>query len=78
MIVCVKFFKKIPGAILVCFGAIAAVHFLHLPVETIGTRFGGIPSGLPHIVVPALASSTCCSTCFRPPSPSPCWAPSNR
>jgi sulfate permease, SulP family len=54
MIVCVKFFKKIPGAILVCFGAIAAVHFFRLPVETIGTRFGGIPSGLPHISVPAL------------------------
>jgi sulfate permease, SulP family len=54
MIVCVKYFKKIPGAILVCFGATAAVRFLHFPVETIGTRFGGIPSGLPHISVPAL------------------------
>jgi SulP family sulfate permease len=54
MIACVKYFKKIPGAILVCFGATAAVRFLHIPVETIGSRFGGIPSGLPHIVVPAL------------------------
>lgn len=54
MIICVKYFKKIPGAILVCFGSIAAVHFLHIPVETIGTRFGGIPSGLPHIAIPAL------------------------
>src|SRR5664279_3606192 len=54
MIVCVKYFKKIPGAILVCFGSTAAVYFLHLPIETIGTRFGGIPSGLPHVVVPAL------------------------
>jgi sulfate permease, SulP family len=52
MILCQKFFKRIPGAILVCFGATAAVYFLHLPVETIGTRFGGIPSGLPHLVVP--------------------------
>src|SRR6266568_3119713 len=25
---------------------------LKLPVETIGTRFGGIPSGLPHFAVP--------------------------
>src|ERR1700745_1402068 len=24
----------------------------HLPVETIGTRFGGIPSGLPHLKIP--------------------------
>ncbi|HMD43618.1 MAG TPA: SulP family inorganic anion transporter [Candidatus Acidoferrum sp.] len=54
MIVCVKYFKKVPGAILVCFGATAAVRLLHLPIETIGTRFGGIPSGWPHIVVPAL------------------------
>ncbi len=54
MIVCVKFFKKIPGAILVCFGSIAVVHFLRLPIETIGSRFGGIPNGWPHIVVPKL------------------------
>jgi len=25
---------------------------LKLPVETIGTRFGGIPSGLPHLAIP--------------------------
>jgi SulP family sulfate permease len=54
MIICAKFFKRIPGAILVCFGATAAVALLHVPVETIGTRFGGIPSGLPHIAVPRL------------------------
>lgn len=54
MITCVKYFKKIPGAILVCFASTAAVYFLHLPIETIGSRFGGIPSGLPRIVVPAL------------------------
>jgi sulfate permease, SulP family len=54
MIICAKFFKRIPGAILVCFGATAAVAILHLPIETIGTRFGGIPSGLPRLVVPHL------------------------
>jgi len=57
MIVCVKFFKKVPGAILVCVGATAAVALFRLPVETIGTRFGGIPSGLPHIAVPQLQPS---------------------
>ncbi|HXX99342.1 MAG TPA: SulP family inorganic anion transporter, partial [Candidatus Limnocylindrales bacterium] len=57
MIVCLRFFKRIPGAIVVCFGATAAVSFFHIPVETIGTRFGGIPSGLPHIVVPTLRPS---------------------
>ncbi|HEX8871284.1 MAG TPA: SulP family inorganic anion transporter, partial [Candidatus Acidoferrum sp.] len=54
MIVCLRFFTKIPGAILVCFGATAAVRLFHIPVETIGTRFGGIPSGLPHLAVPRL------------------------
>jgi SulP family sulfate permease len=54
MILCAKFFKRIPGAILVCFGATAAVAIFHLPIETIGTRFGGIPSGLPHFAVPRL------------------------
>lgn len=57
MIACVRFFKRVPGAIVVCFGATAAVSLLHIPVETIGTRFGGIPSGLPHIAVPTLRPS---------------------
>jgi SulP family sulfate permease len=54
MIVCVRFFKRIPGAIVVCVGATVAVSLFHVPAETIGTRFGGIPSGLPHIAVPKL------------------------
>jgi sulfate permease, SulP family len=52
MILCLKYAKRIPGAILVCFGATAVVSLFHLGVETIGTRFGGIPTGLPQIVVP--------------------------
>jgi SulP family sulfate permease len=56
MITCVRFFKKVPGAIVVCFGA-TAVALLRIPIETIGTRFGGIPSGLPHLSVPALKPS---------------------
>jgi SulP family sulfate permease len=52
MVFCLKFAKKIPGAILVTFGATAALMLLHIPVETIGTRFGGIPSGLPKFVFP--------------------------
>ena len=57
MMLCLRFFKKVPGAIVVCFGATAVVSLFRLPVETIGTRFGGIPSGLPHIVVPQLQPS---------------------
>src|ERR1700730_18639134 len=52
MVYCLKYARKIPGAILVTFGATAVVLFLHLPVETIGTRFGGIPSGLPKLAFP--------------------------
>jgi sulfate permease, SulP family len=52
MIFCVKFAKRVPGAILVCFGSTAAVSLLYPAVSTIGSRFGGIPQGLPRIVVP--------------------------
>src|SRR5690349_7931906 len=58
MILCLKFAKRVPGPILVCFGATALVAVLHLPVETIGTRFGGIPSGLPHMTIPSLHYDT--------------------
>ncbi len=44
---------KVPGAIVALVGSTALVYALGLPVETIGTRFGGIPSGLPHFHVPA-------------------------
>ena len=54
MILCLKYAKRVPGAIVVTFGATAAVMLLRLPIETIGTRFGGIPSGLPAIALPKL------------------------
>jgi len=52
MVFCLKYAKKIPGAIVVTFGATVAVTLLRLPIETIGTRFGGIPSGLSTLAVP--------------------------
>jgi SulP family sulfate permease len=52
MLACRLFSNRIPGPILAMLGATVAVYFLKLPVETIGTRFGGIPSGLPHLVIP--------------------------
>jgi SulP family sulfate permease len=54
MIVCLKYAKRVPGAIVVTVGATIAVTLLHLPGETIGTRFGGIPSGLPTFAIPRL------------------------
>jgi SulP family sulfate permease len=47
-----RFTKRIPAsivALLVCTGV--SVVF-HLPVETIGSKFGGIPQGLPPIAIP--------------------------
>ena len=52
LILCRVASNRIPGPIVVLVGATAAVYFLKLPVETIGTRFGGIPSGLPHLEIP--------------------------
>jgi SulP family sulfate permease len=58
MILCQKYTRRVPGAILVCFGATAAVALIHLGAETIGTRFGGIPKGLPHFAIPQVSYDT--------------------
>ena len=52
-----RFLPRIPGSILALGVVTIGVHALHLPLETIGTRFGGIPAGLPRIVVPAFHPS---------------------
>lgn len=44
---------RLPGSIAALLAGTAAVIVLNLPVETIGTRFGGIPSGLPRWDLPA-------------------------
>ena len=46
--------QKIPGSIIVLVGATAFVYLTDLPVQTIGTKFGGIPSVLPTLVWPPL------------------------
>jgi sulfate permease, SulP family len=46
--------RRIPGAILALAAGTAVVVAFGLPVETIGTRFGGIPSGLPPLHIPVL------------------------
>ncbi len=47
-----RLFKKVPGYIVALFAGTALVVIFKLPVETIGTRFGGIPSGLPAMKIP--------------------------
>ncbi len=49
-----KLFPKIPGSLLAIVLVTAAVHFLKLPVETIGMRFGDVPGNLPSPHAPEL------------------------
>lgn len=49
-----KFTRIIPGSLISILLATVAVHVLHLPVETIGSRFGNIPSSLPMPRIPHL------------------------
>jgi SulP family sulfate permease len=44
--------KRVPGYIVALVLGTAAVTIFHLPVATIGSRFGGVPSGLPAIRIP--------------------------
>jgi len=44
--------RRVPWAIVVLMGGTIASLALGLPLETIGTRFGGIPSGLPSVHLP--------------------------
>jgi SulP family sulfate permease len=44
--------KRVPAYIVALFAGTGAAIVLGLDVATIGSRFGGIPSGLPHFQVP--------------------------
>lgn len=46
--------RKVPGSLVAIVLATAAVHFLHIDVPTIGSRFGDIPSTIPAPSIPAL------------------------
>jgi SulP family sulfate permease len=52
LVVCRLVSNRIPGAIVALLVGTASVTLFKLPVETIGSRFGGIPSGLPHFAMP--------------------------
>ncbi len=44
--------RRIPGSIIALFAGTLAVIALKLPVDTIGSKFGGIPTGLPLFHIP--------------------------
>ena len=50
--------SRVPGPIAVLVLASIAVTLLRLDVDTIGTRFGGIPQGLPTFAMPTITLQT--------------------
>lgn len=50
--------RKVPGSLIAILVTTAAAYLLHLPVETIGSRFGRIPSSLPAPAIPILDLAT--------------------
>ncbi len=49
-----RFVPRVPAYIVALVLGTLAAFALHLHVETIGTRFGGIPAGFPHFHVPVV------------------------
>jgi SulP family sulfate permease len=52
ILICRSISPRIPGSIIALLVGTAVVVIFKLPLETIGSRFGGIPSGLPHLQIP--------------------------
>ncbi len=50
--------QKIPGSLIAILVTTMAAQWLHLPVESIGSRFGSIPSSLPSPVIPHITMDT--------------------
>jgi len=44
--------RRVPASIVAVLGCTAVAWFFHLPVETIGSKFGGIPRGFPPFAIP--------------------------
>jgi SulP family sulfate permease len=53
VIITPRLFRRVPGTIVAMLGLTIVAWAMALPVETIGTRFGGVPSGLPRFQIPA-------------------------
>jgi SulP family sulfate permease len=47
-----KVTRKIPGSLIAILATTLAMQLLHLPIETIGSRFGSVPSTLPKPIIP--------------------------
>ncbi len=49
--------RRVPGSIVALFLGTLAVALFHVHVQTIGSKFGGIPTGLPAFAIPAFRPS---------------------
>lgn len=47
-----KINRRIPASMIAVVIMTAVVHLFHIPVETIGSRFGDLPTGLPQFGIP--------------------------
>ncbi|NMG44352.1 sulfate permease [Aromatoleum toluvorans] len=54
----VAWMRRLPGPLAVLIIATAINGFVHFPVDTIGSRFGGIPQEIPPFGLPALSLGT--------------------
>ena len=50
-----RWLVRVPGTLVALILATLAVSLFHLPVATIGSKFGGIPQGLPSFALPAFS-----------------------
>ncbi len=53
IILMTKFVKRVPGSIVALFVGTTVVWVLKLPLDTIESKFGGIPGGLPRFHMPS-------------------------
>ncbi|MCV2367361.1 SulP family inorganic anion transporter [Roseateles oligotrophus] len=53
-----RWMSQLPGTVIALVGATAATYWFSLPIETIGSRFGGIPQALPVFALPEFSWAT--------------------
>lgn len=53
LLVLPRFTSRVPSSIVAVVVSTGVSAWMHLPVETIGSRFGGIPQGLPPFAIPS-------------------------
>lgn len=50
-----RYLARIPGTVVVLVLSTAIMSIFHLPIETIGSKFGGIPQKLPELTLPSFS-----------------------